>query len=325
MKIVYAAGEHSTAKLQLLRFLEAVGDRHKIKIAAFKKSSPKGINIDWTLDCLKGPNDSRYRTLNFVRNENYELYKQSLQSFNPDLIISDLEYFTSMFATDLHVKIWQCSSYLITRGLNLKAMYALGIHRKYALLFAKTNVILDAILGNADRKMIYSHFGDLLYPPDLNDHYEWVRPYFKLGEPYWTCRHNVVAAGFGINKKLVRVLEKVPDSVLFSDFSDENHNVLMKNLNNQEEYFCNLFNSKLFLTEGQTSFLSDAYYNGKYAVVYPNFQETECVLNAVCSEYCDLSKTIYSNNIDLSNFLDEQIKSTINPRIKFLHEKIEEL
>ena len=53
LKILYAASNNENARIQLARFIKAmVGKPFIIKVAAYKKSSPKGMSIDWTLDCL---------------------------------------------------------------------------------------------------------------------------------------------------------------------------------------------------------------------------------------------------------------------------------
>src|SRR5208283_2605196 len=87
MKILYAAGNNTNASLQLARFMQAMPGHH-IKVAAYQKSSPKGMNVDWTLDCLLN-----IFTGQIAENDNLKIYYDQIQYFAPDLIISDLEYF----------------------------------------------------------------------------------------------------------------------------------------------------------------------------------------------------------------------------------------
>src|SRR5574338_1119629 len=101
MKILYAASNNLNAKIQLSRFLKAMdGSKHQIKIAAYKTSSPKDISIDWTLDALL----NIYKPdLLSLHNDNLNIYFEQIKNFQPDLVISDLEYFTSYVSSDLNL------------------------------------------------------------------------------------------------------------------------------------------------------------------------------------------------------------------------------
>src|SRR5271155_1177897 len=107
MKILYAAGDNTNACTQLSRFVQAMPN-HQIKVAAYQQSSPKGMNIDWTLNCLLN-----VFTGQIAENDNLKIYYDQIVYFAPDLIISDLEYFTSYLAGVGNIPLWQCSSSLI--------------------------------------------------------------------------------------------------------------------------------------------------------------------------------------------------------------------
>ena len=71
------------------------------------------------------------------------------------------------------------------------------------------------------------------------------------------------------NKKILDILKQYPDSIAFTEFNYEEHyNVLAKDINVADEYFCNLKNSDVFMCQGQASFLADAFYNGKYSLQF---------------------------------------------------------
>jgi uncharacterized protein (TIGR00661 family) len=326
LKILYAASNSENAKIQLWRFLKAIeGKPYQIKVAAYKKSSPKHINIDWTLDCLL--NIFRPNLLS-LDNENFKTYYDQVKYFAPDLIISDTEYFTSQIANMLNIALWQCSSSLINFALSFDEKYNLGLFKKFSYVFNKDPMHTQRtvnILDNSNYNLVYSHFGDINNAPKLKPNFEWIRPYSSVGKEYATCFHNVTAACFRNNKKILALLKQVPDSVMFSQFSEETHpNLLMKDISEQEEYFCNLRNSYLFVCEGQTSFLSDAFYNKKYTAIVPNFAEPECILNAIFSTHFKLSSTIYSIEDDLIRLMSNKVECSFNPQIKLLHEKIAE-
>jgi len=326
MKILYAAGNNSNASIQLSRFLQAIeGKPYIIKVAAFKNSSPKHINIDWTLDCLLDM--FRPETLS-TEGENFDTFYRQIKYYNPDLIISDLEYFTSHIANILNITLWQCSSSLINFAIDFK--YNAGLFTKYSYLLSKNNVLRTQrqinIIDNSNYNFVYSHLGDTSKPPSIKNKYQWIRPYHSVGKESIPCQHNVVAGLLNNNRKIFSLLQKYEDSVVFTDYPHERHkNLWLKDIENQEEYFCNLKNCNLFVCEGQTSFLADAFYNGKYCAVLINFKDTECVVNSTFSEYLKLSSNIYQPDSDLSVFLNKNIKTNYNEEIKYLHEWIEEI
>ena len=89
MKILYAASNSYGARLQLSRWLQAMqGSGHQIKIAAYKKSSPKRVNIDWTLNALLNIYQPDLLSTN---NDNLSIYYEQVKDYAPDLVISDLE------------------------------------------------------------------------------------------------------------------------------------------------------------------------------------------------------------------------------------------
>lgn len=326
LKILYAASENENAKIQLARFMKAMeGKPYIVKVAAYKKSSPP-INIDWTLDCLKNIFKPDYISL---ENDNFLTYFEQVKYYNPDLIISDLEYYTSHIANVLNVTLWQCSSSIINFGLVGEYKYNLGIFKRYAYLFNKNPLHIQRlthIMDNANCNFVYSHYGDVENPPPLKDGFEWIRPYHRAGKESVLCQHNVVAATLNNNKKILSLLKDYSDSVCFTEFLGESYtNPCLKDIRNEAEFSCNLRNSNLFVCEGQTSFLADAFYNGKYTAVLTNFEDTECVINSTISEKLNLSTSIYQPTEDLSPLMNVVVTPTVNDKIKFLHEKIEEI
>src|SRR5574338_485512 len=326
MKILYAASNNENAKIQLSRFVKAMeGKPHTIKIAAYKKSSPS-INIDWTLDCLQNIFKPDHVSLD---NDNFVTYFDQIRYYKPDLVISDLEFYTSHAANVLGIEVWQCSSSLIHFALTNNYKYDLGVFSQYAFLFSKNPQHvqrINNIVDNSSRNLLYSHFSDCRLSPEIKSQFEWVRPYHQIGKLSKPCQHNIVAGALESNKRIIELLSNHPDSVCFSSFYHETYpNPLLKDIRNQEEYFCNLKNSNLFVNAGQTSFLADAFYNKKYSAVLVNTEDPECVVNSAISEKLGLSKSIYRTTEDLNLLFSNQVEETFNESGKFLHEKIEEL
>jgi hypothetical protein len=145
-----------------------------------------------------------------------------------------------------------------------------------------------------------------------------------VGKDAVPCQHYLVAGLSYSHKQILGAMKKFTDSVAFIDSVLEIYpNPQVKDIRNQEEYFCNLKNSPLFLCQGQTSFLADAFYNGKYSLIYPDYQDAEAVLNSCISQYLGLGKII-----DLTydfNTHNNEIIPLYNENIKYLHECIEDL
>jgi len=126
------------------------------------------------------------------------------------------------------------------------------------------------------------------------------------------------------NKNIIGLLKRYEDSVIFSEDCNEDYpNIILKDIKNTEEYTCNIYNANLFVCGGQTSFLADAFYNGKYSLVLPDYSDTECVINSVASERFGLSDTIYGLDDDLD--FSKSIITKYNSEIKLLHEIIDSL
>lgn len=326
MKILYAAGNNSNARIVLSRFLRAMqGSLHHIKVAAYRRSSPRDINIDWTLDCLL--NLYKPELIN-LDNDNLHIYFEQVKYYAPDLVISDLEYFTSYIAQVLNIHVWQCSSSLINFALDRHDRFHLGVFKHYAHAINRDErhrQRLINLLDNSNGNFVYSHFGDTNEPPSLQSEYQWVRPYHQVGKSTVPCQHYLVAGISGNNKPVLGLLKQHADSVAFTDFSGEKHNnVLVKDIGNQEEYYCNLKNSPLFLCQGQTSFLADAFYNGKYSLIYPDYQEPEAILNSCVSQYLGLGRIINLTE-DLNEYAEQVAVPRYGANIQYLHEKVNSL
>lgn len=322
MKILYAAGDREGAEIQLTRFLNATSKKnYNIKIAAYHKSN-FDLSVDWNLESLK----DIYSPSNLIFNsEKLKTYYEQVRYFDPDLIISDLEIYTSYIATILNKKIWQVSPNIIHYATPHKEKIAIGLYKLYPHLFHQSALFerIKNIIFNADRKMVYSHFGDTNVFNLVNE-FEWVRPYHVSGKRSLPCEHNVTACTFHNNKKFIDYLKKYKDTVLFSNFIYEKYdNVILKDIADQSEYECNLKNCNFFLSQGHADFLADAFYNGKYSIIMPNFQEQECITNALYSKFANLGTVVYNNDFIETKLSTHEVN--LNPTIKYLHEHIENL
>lgn len=324
LKILYAASNNQGAQIQLNRFLQSMaGKPYQIKIAAYIKSSPKNINIDWTLDSLLNIYKPEHISL---ENDNFKIYFDQVKYYNPDLIISDLEYFTSYIANILNITLWQCSSSIINFALADK--YDLGLFKTYSYIFNRNPTHtqrLVNIIDNSNCNFVYSHLGDIAEPPILKKNFEWIRPYHYTGKTYIPCRHNIMTASLQNSIKIMSLIKNYSDCVVFTDFHQEStDNMTFKDINNMNEYTCNLHNCNLFMCEGQTNFLADAFYNHKKPVILTDFNDPECIINSVLAERFKVGIPLYSKS-NIQDYMNISLDYQYNDGIHLLHERIEEL
>ena len=295
---------------------------HQIKIAAYKNSSPKNVSIDWTLDALLNIYKPELLSLN---NDNLAIYFEQIKSFAPDLVITDLEYFTSYLASQMNIPIWQCSSSLIQYALAPEEKYDLGLFKYYAHSLNRdtdrTQRTIN-IIDNSNSNFVYSHYGDTAQPPTLRNGFQWIRPYHQVYRVSAVCEHLVVAGLSKNNKKLLDILGKYPDSVVFMDSDAEKYqNLRVKDIGIEDEYYCNLRNCLHFVCQGQASFLADAFYNAHFSIIYPDYEDTESIINSHLSKKLGLGDVVYQG---LGRTFEMSLP-VYDHSIKYLDEKIKEL
>ena len=325
LKILYASNQSKNSKLQLQRFLDNAKGLFDIKIAAYKNFFPLNYKVDWTLDYLissSNPNAMSYTT------QAAEFYYHQIKTFNPDFIISDCNIPTSHMGSLLKIPVWQCGSSLMRFALENFA----SLHTNFNIEninfddTKKHNERIINLINQSDKIFIYSHFGDTLNPPQLKSNYSYIRPYFQTHSYKNTCHHAITAAMIGNNKKILKLLKEYEDTVVFTEnyTYEEYSNIKIKNLSEQqEEYYCNLRSSDLYLCEGQTNLLADAFYNKKYCFSYALNLDIDSLLNNSISQKLGLSTTIYEDDQELFlKYIDKTIKYDLKPNITFLHETI---
>src|ERR1700683_129206 len=126
LKILYASPKKTGTNGQLNRFLQAIiSSNYIVKIAAYH-----GVHciqsIDWTLNSL---HDVFCFDRFSLDGDNLEIYYQQIKNFHPDIIISELEPYTSHIASLLNIPVWQISPFLFWEGL--AEPHPIGLERRY--------------------------------------------------------------------------------------------------------------------------------------------------------------------------------------------------
>jgi hypothetical protein len=183
VKILYALGNREGSYFQYKRFLQSINHKDiELQVAGYQKSI-QDLNVDYTLDALL--NFSKDDT-SITYNGNYNYYYKQIQSFTPDLIISDLEVYTSIIALELNIQLWQVSPLLLLWSLpkNIhSAMNILALH-SYPFNFGSKDIRakFNHVVKQSNKRYVVSHLCDTQYASNIREGFDWSRPEFELDD-----------------------------------------------------------------------------------------------------------------------------------------------
>lgn len=192
LKILYAADNRKSSYNHLKRFVNSYDKEHIIRTAAYS-ASVGNLNINWNLDALLDFTGKR-KGVSFT-NSNINIYTNEIREFAPDIVISDLEIYTSFLSIEMGFRVWQVSPLLLYFGTSDNNR-KLGIYKYYSGIISKDlhrKKYINFIINNSDKRLVLSHLGDLRNPPALRINYEWARPSYdekEFTDSYITCNGN---------------------------------------------------------------------------------------------------------------------------------------
>jgi hypothetical protein len=354
MRILYSAGNRVGANSQLSRFLQHAGSKHEIKIAAYLKSSDSIPHIDWTLDALHYNKPATanaemfklfgHRGVPFVNINNVRILLQEIEQFEPELFIVDGEPTTAHIAKKLGIKLWYYSPLHLLNGLEWEK----GQLRYISRLTSLRHMLRS--MPEPDAAFIYSPFGDIKFRPYLKNGFEWIQPYHIDVEEGPTVIIKSRSVGITLSNSNIAIindtnrysaLTKILNSInskftinLFSPFTDQYNNLFVENINNKLKYRDKLTNAKWLFTTGETSYVSDAFYNLKDICIAPTLTDSETLLNAILCKIYGIGVDVAQ--VELSqNFATETIEKSFFKKLKkdylsvqknlLLHDKINNL
>jgi hypothetical protein len=317
IKILYAAGNTYESKLQLERFIEHVDyQKINIKIAGYKNYCIENCT-NWILDTCNLPDKSgKYL---FSNNKYLDIYEEQIKKFDPDLIISDLEIYTSYLALKLNKKLWHVSNKLYNFAIAKIYKEHINIHRFYQSLYEHSHFyksIYD-LIQSADKNFVYSHFCDIEEKIFLKEGFNLIRPYYYSGKNSNVAKHKYVAAHSRKFELINYLSDLKEDAVLFSEKIIPYHNLICKNYKDKEEYALNVSNCEVFVCHGEESFISDAFYNKRKIKILPDQTSRENMFNYL------MYHNIYNYMMD--GDLITPIEFNLDRSVKYLHEEIESI
>ncbi len=217
LKILYVANNYKSSYHTLKRFIDTYSKYYNIKTAAYSKSI-QDLNVSWNLDALLDFT-GRWDGISF-RNSNYDLYVREIKKFAPDLIISDVEIYTSYIGIELGIPVWQVSPLLLYHGINV---YQKKLYKYYSAVITKNFRVqeyISHILNNSDKRLVLSHLGDYNNKPTLKSGYEWVRPNYELdGTPNMANAIELADAYFANTETNLPIDYTDPESILASYYN----------------------------------------------------------------------------------------------------------
>lgn len=318
MKILYASGRTNSSYFQLRRISKYLKYFFDAKIAAYQSAAQSMdvyFNLDYTLnfsdpDCFS------------LMGDNIKKYRKEIKLFAPDLIISDLDLITSSLAMELGIELWHISPKLLHYGMPSWLKQQLGTYKYNSFLFdtdTKIKKLTKKILSYASCNLVYSYFCDTEMKVKLINNFEWIRPYYILSDD--NSQNNILGCVLH-NDLNVLNFAKNYKATIFSTSTIENiQNIDFLSIENINQYKEKLGQCSLYLTTCETDVLSDAFYNQKYTIMFPNEVSIDIIINAKLNELYDLGTT-YANNLQLDELKKKTINISINDNCLFLHEKI---
>lgn len=325
-KILYSAGDHKGSFFQMKRILENIDhNKYDVKVCAYDRRTKDHqllVSSDSLLDFRSfKPYTECPKT--FI----YEQAKNIIKQFNPDLIISDYDFFISSIANELNIKYWIVSPLLLYLALDLVTKKKLFQAKEFANLFnfrgqewAKRNNIIE----NSERNIIYSIFSDFPnFKLPRNNEYTYVRPYYiKANEIKSSNDFNFLYHCLDTKKSILNNLKDFNTNIFTSNVNEIYNNVTIHDYRNIDKYKNILGSINFFISEGETSLLADAFYNNKFSIINKDTTDLESFINSVLFEHFDIGLSYtHDNNFDLSI---KKFKGLQNSCINYLHNEIEE-
>ncbi len=319
MKILYAAGRYSSSAIQLQRIQETLKN-YEVKTAGF---SFMGLPVNFTLDPLL----SLYWKNSVLRNNMFAIYRDEVKRFNPDLIISDLEMYTSSIAKLLQKPLWHYSSALLRQCVKFSDVNESGIashYRSYLKRYENVVEVEDALVKMTNMNLIPSHFGDAGIALKPRKGFYWSRPYHKLANDLPTKKFTYVGATEKSNKPMVHFL-KQQENVLLLSPTEEKYPLTIKAPSELDGNY--IKDSNVFVCDGNPYHAADGFYNGKYTIFYVNLKHSdkEELFTAALSRKHFLGSVYHRpEKIEPDIHWNKKAFSTsLNPTISYLHEEVE--
>lgn len=215
-----------------------------------------------------------------------------VNEFNPHIVISDFEFYSSLFANIMRLPLISIDNIHVISRCKIK------YPRKYWWDRIKAEIVIRLFVIKAKKYLITTYYfpqvkypeNTKLYPPILR------KKIIKLKPSYGD--HVFVYQTSKTNKKLLNDLKKINQKFIIYGF-DENKEV--KNLKfkkfNESEFYDDLASAKAVITNGGFSLISEALYLKKPILSIPIQGQFEQILNALYLDKLGYGKFIEESSV----------------------------
>ena len=241
--------------------------------------------------------------------KNFHRYRQLVEQFQPDLIISDFESFSYLFAKYHRLPIISIDNMQVINRCQLDIPIPAGEKTNYTV--AKN--IVKAKVPKSDHYLVSSFFAapackenTIVVPPIIRDEILSASP--ALG------KHVLVYQSSTNQKNLVEVLQQLPQETFFvyGFNKEEQHGNVQLKAFSEAGFIADLSSAKAVISNGGFSLLSEAVYLHKPVCSIPIPNQFEQYLNAAYIE-----KLGYGRNFQ--DFTTDGLKAFIYDLPLFRH------
>jgi len=255
-----------------------------------------------------------FKNLKKINKLNFESIYELLDKFNPDLVISDWETFSSFYAKKRNIPLISVDNqhFLVSGNLDFP--------KKYYFDYLKTKIMInilakkadyDIITGFYETKLKKNYKNVFLVPPVLRE--EILKARTKKED------YILVYQSTNTYEELIDVLKDVNERFIIYGFEKENkeNNLEFKKFN-EKEFLKDLINCKAVICNGGFTLISEAIYLKKPLLTAPIKKHFEQLINCLYVKkkgygecYFDLGKEKilkFINNLDKYKTLDKKQK-----------------
>lgn len=317
MKILYAAGQGFSSRIQMERFNEVISQFPNVivKYASYQSSRSFLFPQHWCLNFIKRKSKTLIKNVDELAR-----YESEVLNYKPDLILSDCEPATVEVAVKNKIPYWVYSSKINTETLLGNRTYGLPVPSDKKDINQIQKSERYYAYDHADKIFLISVFGDTTIKfTNKNKNCEIVRPYYLIGDEYYSgIDAKIIINSVSGTKILIDAAKKYKKSIYFSQYN-ENY-IGIKNIDINNELYINLLKtSDIVIGEQVVSHWADAFYNNKIYYYINNLNDYGTNNHFKLGEFKDLTCS-YSKYTILSKL---DIKPVLDENIKYIHEHIE--
>ena len=267
-KILYAASERSIAKIQFNRFKSAIQSKidckeYTLKFAAYNYGQPN-FSYDFNIGYLMELGLTKSHTIN---SDYIQDYYEFVKLYAPDIIVNDSDHITAHIANLLDIKYINASPINIRYGMKLPYIVAANFNFYTRQFRDETkNLKNKYIIENAAVNLINSPLADFGF--ELNKNFKWLRPYYL---PLNNSDSANVAVFTNSNKNDLLKLIDLPVDIVYSPSYNEKYSHV--SVERELNYNGCSVNSKYLISNGHSEYVSDALYNGKIPIIFPDLNQ----------------------------------------------------